>query len=118
MCSLLCRGSTVDHIDVLLAFKIPGSDDPITFTSEEAKANGDGIWCSGPMLNGEGGPLNEGITFENIYSNKYTPTPKPTPPAKPVTSVKTGDMGVALYAVLALGSIGGMAVLPRRRREK
>lgn len=29
---------TVDHIDVLLAFKIPGSDDPITFTSEEAKA--------------------------------------------------------------------------------
>lgn len=34
------------------------------------------------------------------------------------TSPTTGDMGVALYAVLALGSIGGMAVLPRRRREK
>ena len=34
------------------------------------------------------------------------------------TSPTTGDMGVALYAVLALGSIGGMAVLPRWRREK
>ena len=34
------------------------------------------------------------------------------------TSPTTGDMGVALYAVLALGSIGGMAALPRRRREK
>lgn len=34
------------------------------------------------------------------------------------TSPTTGDMGVALYAVLALGSVGGMAVLPRRRREK
>ena len=34
------------------------------------------------------------------------------------TSPTTGDMGVALYAVLTLGSIGGMAVLPRRRREK
>ena len=34
------------------------------------------------------------------------------------TSPTTGDMGVALYAVLALGSIGGMAALPRRRRGK
>ena len=34
------------------------------------------------------------------------------------TSPTTGDMGAALYAVLALGSIGSMAVLPRRRREK
>ena len=33
------------------------------------------------------------------------------------TSAATGDMGVALYAVLALSSIGGMAVLPRRKRE-
>lgn len=33
------------------------------------------------------------------------------------TSADTGDMGVALYAVLALSSIGGMVILPRRRRE-
>ena len=37
---------------------------------------------------------------------------------KPSATDYSGDMGVALYAVLALGSIGGMAVLPRRRREK
>ena len=33
------------------------------------------------------------------------------------TAPTTGDMGVALYAVLALSSIGGMAVLPQRRRK-
>lgn len=33
------------------------------------------------------------------------------------TSPATGDAGVALYAVLALSSIGGMAILPRRKRE-
>lgn len=72
------------------------------------------------MLNGEGGPLNEGITFENIYSNKYTPAPKPTTPAKPVTSVKTGDMGVALYAGLAILSMTGSAgvILRRRKNDK
>lgn len=33
------------------------------------------------------------------------------------TAPATGDMGVTLYAVLALSSLGGMAVLPRRRRK-
>ena len=33
------------------------------------------------------------------------------------TAPATGDMGVTLYAVLALSSIGGMAVLPQRRRK-
>ena len=33
------------------------------------------------------------------------------------TAPVTGDMGVTLYAVLALSSIGGMVVLPQRRRK-
>lgn len=33
------------------------------------------------------------------------------------TAPATGDMGVTLYAMLALSSIGGMAVLPQRRRK-
>ena len=33
------------------------------------------------------------------------------------TAPATGDMGVTRYAVLALSSIGGMAVLPQRRRK-
>lgn len=64
-------------------------------------------------------PVNS-ITFENVYSYKYTPTPKPTTPAKPVTSVKTGDMGVALYAGLAILSMTGSAgvILRRRKNDK
>ena len=60
------------------------------------------------------------LTFTNEYSNKYTPTPKPTTPAKPVTSVKTGDMGVALYAGLAILSMTGSAgvILRRRKNDK
>ena len=60
------------------------------------------------------------LTFTNEYSYKYTPTPKPTTPAKPVTSVKTGDMGVALYAGLAILSMTGSAgvILRRRKNDK
>ena len=60
------------------------------------------------------------LTFTNVYSSKYTPTPKPTTPAKPVTSVKTGDMGVALYAGLAILSMTGSAgvILRRRKNDK
>ena len=60
------------------------------------------------------------LTFTNVYSYKYTPAPKPTTPAKPVTSVKTGDMGVALYAGLAILSMTGSAgvILRRRKNDK
>ena len=77
------------------------------------------IWYSAPMLNGEGDPLNGGITFENTYSYKYTPAPKPVTPTT-VTSVKTGDMGVALYAGLAILSMTGSAgvILRRRKNDK
>ena len=60
------------------------------------------------------------VNVTNTYSNKYTPAPKPTTPAKPVTSVKTGDMGVALYAGLAILSMTGSAgvILRRRKNDK
>lgn len=60
------------------------------------------------------------LTFTNTYSYKYTPTRRPTTPAKPVTSVKTGDMGVALYAGLAILSMTGSAgvILRRRKNDK
>ena len=60
------------------------------------------------------------LTFTNEYNYKYTPTPRPTTPAKPVTSVKTGDMGVALYAGLAILSMTGSAgvILRRRKNDK
>ena len=60
------------------------------------------------------------LTFTNTYSYKYTPARRPTTPAKPVTSVQTGDMGVALYAGLAILSMTGSAgvILRRRKNDK
>ena len=91
------------------------------FYTVDVTLNDDGTTSySGPMLNGKGDPLNEGISFENIYTYKYTPARRPTTPAKPVTSVKTGDMGVALYAGLAILSMTGSAgvILRRRKNDK
>ena len=34
-----------------------------------------------------------------------------------VTSARTGDMGVALYAALSLASFSGTALLTRKRKE-
>ena len=73
-----------------------------------------------PLVIMLGNDVVDSVSFENIYSYKYTPTPKPTTPAKPVTSVKTGDMGVALYAGLAILSMTGSAgvILRRRKNDK
>lgn len=73
-----------------------------------------------PLVIMLGNDVVDSVSFENIYSYKYTPTPRPTTPAKPVTSVKTGDMGVALYAGLAILSMTGSAgvILRRRKNDK
>lgn len=73
-----------------------------------------------PLVIMLGNDVVDSVSFENVYSYKYTPTPKPTTPAKPVTSVKTGDMGVALYAGLAILSMTGSAgvILRRRKNDK
>lgn len=60
------------------------------------------------------------ITFTNKYN--YTPgpgpkpNPKPTP--KPIPSVKTGDMGIALYAMTSLLSLGGTALVIKKRKDE
>ena len=73
-----------------------------------------------PLVIMLGNDVVDSVSFENIYSYKYTPAPKPTTPAKPVTSVKTGDMGVALYAGLAILSMTGSSgvILRRRKNDK
>ena len=73
-----------------------------------------------PLVIMLGNDVVDSVSFENIYSYKYTPAPRPTTPAKPVTSVKTGDMGVALYAGLAILSMTGSAgvILRRRKNDK
>lgn len=73
-----------------------------------------------PLVIMLGNDVVDSVSFENIYSYKYTPAPKPTTPARPVTSVKTGDMGIALYAGLAILSMTGSAgvILRRRKNDK
>ena len=62
------------------------------------------------------------VVFVNTYNYSYTPgpgpkpNPKPTP--KPVTSVKTGDMGIALYAMTSLLSLGGTALVIKKRKDE
>ena len=60
------------------------------------------------------------FTFTNKYSYTYTPTPKPNPRPnpKPVPSAKTGDMGIALYALTSLLSLSGTALVIKKRKDE
>lgn len=68
------------------------------------------------------------FTFTNTYSYTYTPPARPSDPirrqptttttTKPVKSVKTGDMGIALYAVTSLLSLSGTALLIKKRKDE
>ena len=105
---------------VLTIKELPGIDTKWTYDTKEYTVY---------VINGRekpeleimlGNDVVNSVSFENIYTYKYTPAPKPTTPAKPVTSVKTGDMGVTLYAGLAILSMTGSAgvILRRRKNDK
>lgn len=66
-------------------------------------------------------------SFTNEYTYTYTPPARPSDPirrqpttttTKPVKSVKTGDMGIALYAVTSLLSLSGTALLIKKRKDE
>ena len=57
------------------------------------------------------------VAFTNTYSYTYTP-PRPKPTPKPIPSVKTGDMGIALYALTSLLSLGGTALVIKKRKDE
>ena len=80
-----------------------------------------------PTVNDEWIPHNEKnrLMFANTYT--YTPPARPSDPirrqpttttTKPVKSVKTGDMGIALYAVTSLLSLSGTALLIKKRKDE
>lgn len=56
-------------------------------------------------------------THETIHRQHTTPAPE-APATQPVASPKTGDMGVALYAAMALLSMSGSAVILGKKRSK
>lgn len=56
------------------------------------------------------------LTFTNVYYRKAsnnTPTDDKT-----VKSVKTGDMGIAMYAMTSLLSLGGAALVIKKRKDE
>lgn len=61
--------------------------------------------------------LVEKTIFTNTYSYTYTP-PRPRPNPKPVPSAKTGDMGIALYALTSLLSLSGTALVIKKRKDE
>lgn len=61
--------------------------------------------------------LVEKAIFTNTYSYTYTP-PRPRPNPKPVPSAKTGDMGIALYALTSLLSLSGTALVIKKRKDE
>ena len=71
------------------------------------------------MIN-KGQVENTAAIFTNKYSYTYTPTPKPNPrpTPKPVPSAKTGDMGIALYALTSLLSLSGTALVIKKRKDE
>lgn len=81
-----------------------------------------------PSVNNEWISHNEKnrLMFANTYT--YTPPARPSDPirrqptttttTKPVQSVKTGDMGIALYAVTSLLSLSGTALLIKKRKDE
>lgn len=57
-------------------------------------------------------------THETIHHQHTTPAPEAPAATQPVASPKTGDMGVALYAAMALLSMSGSAVIIGKKRSK
>lgn len=65
----------------------------------------------------DGASTNITLSFTNEFSQTKTPN-RPHKPGKPITSVKTGDAGVAMYAMSGLLSLGGAALFMKKRKDE
>lgn len=124
----LVEGETLQLICGVPTFTsaTPGSNIPVTFTPFSL-ADGTGLAANYTLIQ----PVSGSITG-NIVVNRHNHSrgPRPYLPQQPangangtnggkdgVTSARTGDMGVALYAALSLASLSGTALLTRKRKE-
>ena len=55
------------------------------------------------------------LEFTNVYYKRSTTTGGDD---KPIQSVKTGDMGIAMYAMTSLLSLGGAALVIKKRKDE
>lgn len=120
-------GSNNEHITVFIKevnSKVPGWTYSNAVYTLHIDSDGN---VSVPSVNNEWIPHNQKnrLMFANTYT--YTPPARPSDPirrqpttttTKPVQSVKTGDMGIALYAVTSLLSLSGTALLIKKRKDE
>ena len=73
-------------------------------------------WEAPQALNDEEEVPGINLEFTNSY---YKRTSSPNPPEdKPIKSVNTGDMGIAMYAMTSLLSLGGAALVIKKRKDE
>lgn len=116
----LSAGLPDDSIELMLA-EVKGAPGSWTYADTVYNVHITGVSTDKPTVTiSLANKLVEKAIFTNTYSYTYTPTPKPNPrpTPKPVPSAKTGDMGIALYALTSLLSLSGTALVIKKRKDE
>lgn len=113
----LSAGLPDDSIELMLA-EVKGAPGSWTYADTVYNVHITGVSTDKPTVTiSLANKLVEKTIFTNTYSYTYTP-PRPRPNPKPVPSAKTGDMGIALYALTSLLSLSGTALVIKKRKDE
>lgn len=113
----LSAGLPDDSIELMLA-EVKGAPGSWTYADTVYNVHITGVSTDKPTVTiSLANKLVEKAIFTNTYSYTYTP-PRPRPTPKPVPSAKTGDMGIALYALTSLLSLSGTALVIKKRKDE
>lgn len=113
----LSAGLPDDSIELMLA-EVKGAPGSWTYADTVYNVHITGVSTDKPTVTiSLANKLVEKAIFTNTYSYTYTP-PRPRPNPKPVPSAKTGDMGIALYALTSLLSLSGTALVIKKRKDE
>ncbi len=113
----LSAGLPDDSIELMLA-EVKGAPGSWTYADTVYNVHITGVSTDKPTVTiSLANKLDEKAIFTNTYSYTYTP-PRPRPNPKPVPSAKTGDMGIALYALTSLLSLSGTALVIKKRKDE
>lgn len=113
----LSAGLPDDSIELMLA-EAKGAPGSWTYADTVYNVHITGVSTDKPTVTiSLANKLVEKAIFTNTYSYTYTP-PRPRPNPKPVPSAKTGDMGIALYALTSLLSLSGTALVIKKRKDE
>ena len=120
--TLICGTPTFDSVNV--GRKIPVSF--TAFTISDGTGQGAGLASNYTLTQPTG--ITGNITISPLWRKNIGHGRRPSQPQLPtltttvdgkdnVTSARTGDMGIALYAALSLASLSGTAVIAGKRKE-